>query len=120
MRGLAGSAVGLQLVEGDRLTGASLFQANPGTLESASDAIENGGQGDVQPLSTVHGACYADYSHGIRLVSAMAIEDGALQSVRDLLQDSRLADALSDEGAIRPVLVNGTTASGEGRCGLGN
>jgi hypothetical protein len=74
----------------------------------------------IQPLSTVHGACYADYSHGIRLVSAMAIENGAFQSVRDLLQDSRLADALSDEGAIRPVLVNGTTGLGEGHCGLGS
>ena len=74
----------------------------------------------IQPLSTVHGACYADYSHGIRLVSAMAIEDGVFRSVRDLLQDSRLANALSDEGAIRPVLVSGTTALGEAHCGLGS
>ena len=46
----------------------------------------------IQPLSTVHGACYADYSHGIRLVSETAIEDGVFRSVRDLLQDSRLAN----------------------------
>ena len=74
----------------------------------------------IQPLSIVHGACYADYSHGIRFVSAMAIEDGVFQSVRDLLQDSRLANALSDEGAIRPVLVSGRTALGEAHCGLGS
>jgi hypothetical protein len=74
----------------------------------------------IQPLSTVHGVCYADYSHGIRLVSALAIEDGAFRSVRDLLQDARLANALSDEGAIRPVLVEGTAELAEGHCGLGS
>jgi hypothetical protein len=73
----------------------------------------------IQPLSTVHGACYADYSHGIRLVSEMAIEDGTFRSVRDLLQDSRLASALSDEGAIGPVLVGGAPRGGEGQCGRG-
>ena len=30
----------------------------------------------IQPLSTVHGACYADYSHGIRLVSETVMVDG--------------------------------------------
>ncbi len=73
----------------------------------------------IQPLSTVHGACYADYSHGIRLVSEMAIEDGTFRSVRDILQDSVLADALSDEGAIRPMLAGGAPQVGEGRCGRG-
>ena len=33
----------------------------------------------IQPLSTVHGAGYADYSHGIRLVSQMAMIDGKLR-----------------------------------------
>jgi len=54
----------------------------------------------IQPLSTVHGAAYADYSHGIRLVSRMAIVDGRLQSVYGILQDSVLANLLSDEGTI--------------------
>jgi hypothetical protein len=73
----------------------------------------------IQPLSTVHGVCYADYSHGIRLISELALEDGAWRSVRDLLQDSRLATALSDEGAIRRMLVGGTPGPGEGptHCG---
>jgi hypothetical protein len=55
----------------------------------------------IQPLSTVHGAGYADYSHGIRLISETAIIDGKLRSMYDILQDSLLANVLSDEGAIR-------------------
>jgi len=74
----------------------------------------------IQPLSTAHGVCYADYSHGIRLVSDMAIEDGTLRFVRDLLQDSRLAGALSDEGAMRPVLVGSAAPVASPHCGLGS
>jgi hypothetical protein len=55
----------------------------------------------IQPLSTVHGANYADYSHGIRLVSQWAVIDGKLQAVHDILQDPSTAATLSDEGPIR-------------------
>ena len=55
----------------------------------------------IQPLSTVHGAGYADYSHGIRLVAKMAMIDGKLRSVLDILHDPKLAALLSDEGPIR-------------------
>jgi len=55
----------------------------------------------IQPLSTVHGANYADYSHGIRLISQWAVINGKLQLVRDLLQDRSTAAILSDEGPIR-------------------
>jgi hypothetical protein len=58
----------------------------------------------IQPLSTVHGAHYADYSHGIRLVSQAAMVDGVACSVHDILCDSTLAYALSDEGPLREVL----------------
>ena len=71
----------------------------------------------IQPLSTVHGVCYADYSHGIRLVSEMAIQDGTFRPVLDILQDSVLANALSDEGAIDPVLAGGALQVGEASCG---
>jgi hypothetical protein len=54
----------------------------------------------IQPLSTVHGANYADYSHGIRLVSEWAMVNGKLQSIRQLLQDPATAKVLSDEGPI--------------------
>jgi hypothetical protein len=54
----------------------------------------------IQPLSTVHGARYADYSHGIRLVSEVALLNGELRSIYAILQDSSLAKVLSDEGPI--------------------
>ena len=55
----------------------------------------------IQPLSTVHGANYADYSHGIRLVSRWALVDGKPKLVRDILHDPSTARALSDEGPIQ-------------------
>jgi hypothetical protein len=58
----------------------------------------------IQPLSTVHGACYEDYSHGIRLVSRTALIDGVPTPIDDVLRDSVLAKVLSDEGSIGGVL----------------
>lgn len=55
----------------------------------------------IQTLSTVHGACYADYSHGVRLVSEMALVDGGRRSVYDILDDPELASLFSDEGPMR-------------------
>ena len=55
----------------------------------------------IQPLSIWHGARYADYSHGIRLVSEVAVLNGELRSIHGILQDSSLANVLSDEGPIR-------------------
>jgi hypothetical protein len=55
----------------------------------------------IQPLSTVHGANYADYSHGIRLISQWALIDGKPRLIRDILQDPSTAEVLSDEGPIR-------------------
>jgi hypothetical protein len=54
----------------------------------------------IQPLSTVHGANYADYSHGIRLVSRWALIDGKPRLVRDVLENPVTARVLSDEGPI--------------------
>jgi hypothetical protein len=54
----------------------------------------------IQPLSTVHGARYADYSHGVRLVSLVAYVDGRAVSLIELLQDKELAGVISDEGPI--------------------
>jgi hypothetical protein len=60
----------------------------------------------IQPLSTVHGARYADYSHGVRLVSAVAYVNGEPRSLLDLLEDPSLAWLISDEGPIsRQVLL---------------
>jgi hypothetical protein len=54
----------------------------------------------IQPLSTVHGVRYADYSHGVRLVSRVVYLDGLPRSIFELLADTRLAPWLSDEGVL--------------------
>lgn len=54
----------------------------------------------IQPLSTIHGAEYADYSHGIRLVSNTVLLDGKPCSVYSILGNDTLASLLSDEGVI--------------------
>ena len=57
----------------------------------------------IQPLSTIHGANYADYSHGIRLVSDIVLIDDEPHSMYDVLEDPKLANIVSDEGAIPGV-----------------
>lgn len=54
----------------------------------------------IQPLSLVHGARYADYSHGVRLVSETVFVDGVARSFYDLLEESQPARLLSYEGVI--------------------
>ncbi len=54
----------------------------------------------IQGLSTVHGWRYADYSHGARLISTRVFIDGEPRSIFELMQDSRFAAALSDEGIV--------------------
>lgn len=54
----------------------------------------------IQPLSTFHGARYADYSHGVRLVSTTAMVEGQPTSIFDVLGSTRLAPILSDEGPL--------------------
>jgi hypothetical protein len=55
----------------------------------------------IQPLSTIHGARYVDYSHGVRLVSTTVVVEGRRRSIYDALQDTQLASALSREGVTR-------------------
>jgi len=57
----------------------------------------------IQPLSTVHGARYADYSHGVRLVSQTAFIDGKPIDLKDVIQDRELAVIVNDEGPIRDL-----------------
>ncbi len=58
----------------------------------------------IQPLSTVHGWRYADYSHGARLISTHAFIDGEPRSIFEILEDNRLAAAVSDEGVVADVM----------------
>ena len=57
----------------------------------------------IQPLSTIHGANYADYSHGIRLVSNVVLIDDEAWSIYDVLEDPKLASLVSDEGSMPGV-----------------
>ena len=67
----------------------------------------------IQPLSTVHGARYADYSHGVRLVSQTVYLNGKPESIFDVLADPRLAPLLSDEGPLpRAAELERTEAAG--------
>ncbi|MFQ5438987.1 MAG: hypothetical protein ACE5DK_09190 [Paracoccaceae bacterium] len=54
----------------------------------------------IQPLSTVHGEAYADYSHGIRLVSRTAFVNGKPYALAKLLEDPVMAGIISKEGPI--------------------
>ncbi|MBZ0113910.1 MAG: hypothetical protein K8J08_15715 [Thermoanaerobaculia bacterium] len=54
----------------------------------------------IQPLSTVHDARYADYSHGLRLVYSQIRVQGEMRSLYEVLADPELAPLVSDEGAI--------------------
>jgi hypothetical protein len=58
-------------------------------------------EGDpIQPLSCTHSCRYADYSHGVRLISEAMTIDGEPHRVSDVLVDPGLADLLSDEGPL--------------------
>lgn len=71
----------------------------------------------IQPLSTLHGACYADYSHGLRLVSETAVVDGEPRSMYDILDDPDLAGIVSDEGPILNLRAFVSREAGATGCG---
>ena len=54
----------------------------------------------IQPLSLVHEASYADYSHGIRWLAATMTVDGAEHRVADVARDPELAALVTDEGPL--------------------
>jgi len=58
----------------------------------------------IQPLSTVHGERYADYSHGVRLVYQTVWINGQPRSILEVLQDKDLAPVLTYEGVISRLL----------------
>jgi hypothetical protein len=57
----------------------------------------------IQKLSLVHSRLYADYSHGVRLVSASMTVDGREARVVDVLRDRELSGLLTTEGPARVV-----------------
>ena len=54
----------------------------------------------IQPLSTVHGSHYADYSHGVRLVSSSVWIEGQVWPISEVLRHPAMAQVLSAEGVI--------------------
>lgn len=54
----------------------------------------------IQPLSLVHEANYADYSHGVRWIHSTMVVDGVERPVADVLRDPELAALVSDEGPL--------------------
>jgi hypothetical protein len=89
------------LVAGDKkdLVLTPRLRAQPGRVAIYGWHRPDGGP--IQPLSCVHGERYADYSHGIRLVSGVAYVDGQPRSIFDLLEHPDLSRLLSDEGPNR-------------------
>lgn len=55
----------------------------------------------IQPLSTVHGGSYADYSHGVRLVAKTAFVNGEPTTLDTILSNPTLAAIVSSEGPIQ-------------------
>jgi hypothetical protein len=58
----------------------------------------------IQPLSTIHGERYVDYSHGIRLIYRDVLINGTTRSILDVLQDPDLGPVLTYEGYITRLL----------------
>jgi len=59
----------------------------------------------IQPVSTVHGATYSDYSHGIRLVARTAYVNGRAADLDDLLTTARYARILNPDGPLPAPVI---------------
>jgi hypothetical protein len=105
------------LVSGDKkdVVVSNLLERNPGRIAIYGWHRPSGLP--IQPLSTVHGACYADYSHGIRLVSDTVLVDGVARSVYDVLGDPLLSKLLSDEGPMPNLRALLTNTASDAPCG---
>jgi hypothetical protein len=96
-RDALGAALG-ELTAGDKkdLVLSSRLWSNPGRV--AIYGWHRAAGRPIQPLSTVHGARYADYSHGVRLVSDTVYVNGAPRSLMSVLAEPALARLLTDDG----------------------
>ncbi|MGQ0506813.1 MAG: hypothetical protein ACT4TC_15995 [Myxococcaceae bacterium] len=59
----------------------------------------------IQPLSLVHEARYADYSHGVRFLQATMVVEGVKRSIGDVVRDPELCGLASDEGPLSTMRV---------------
>ncbi len=90
-----------ELVAGDQkdLVLTNRLETSPGKVAIYGWHRLNGQP--IQPLTTVHEAIYADYSHGIRLVSSTAYVNGKPAPLAEVMQSPDLASLVSGEGPIR-------------------
>jgi len=82
---------------------ASRMQNNPGRVAIYGWHRRNGNP--IQPVSTVHGATYADYSHGIRLVANTAYVNGRAADLDELLTTRRYARILNPDGPLPAPVI---------------
>ncbi|MBC7530751.1 MAG: hypothetical protein H7318_04170 [Oligoflexus sp.] len=60
----------------------------------------------IQPLTTVHGNWYADYSHGVRLMAQTMVINDIEYKVSDVLRDPELSALISYEGPMQTLRYN--------------
>jgi hypothetical protein len=60
----------------------------------------------IQPVYNGHGETYADYSHGIRLISRHAKINGADVSLFDILEDTMYCSLIADSVIVKPFYGN--------------
>lgn len=69
----------------------------------------------IQPLSTAHSKDYADYSHGVRLVSNLIKIGSQTLDLREMLENKSLAALVSHEGIIPQLArMSSQKAGGKG------
>jgi hypothetical protein len=77
-----------------------LSPSNPNKRVAIYGWIQNDGK-PIQGLNPVsHEDTYADYSHGIRLISNDAMLNGSLVRMQDIFKDASLCSLVSDEGPL--------------------
>lgn len=96
-----------QLIAGNKkdVVISNALDYNPGKVAIYGWHQPNGKA--IQPLSTIHENTYADYSHGVRLVSGKMTVDGVERNVADVMRDPNLASLVSDEGVIKNPRIKG-------------
>lgn len=80
---------------------ANLIWARPGRVVIYGWHRQSGEP--IQPLSAAHEARYADYSHGVRLISPIAYLDGKPRSLMELMSDPAVAGILNHDGVLRAL-----------------
>lgn len=77
-----------------------LYPNNPAKRVAIYGWIQENGVA-IQGLNPVsHSDMYADYSHGIRMISNDVMVNGIPMRIKDVLTDSKLAGLVSDEGVM--------------------